>query len=150
MGTAPCARALANEALSEQIREVFVASDATYGMPRVRAELTDGGGGQPQAHCPTDARRRHARRQACFYFRGYGGICRTSLHSAMQFMALIAAACRLAIVSALPLAYRAQYARLATMGEPARLHGLKATGGENLASELLLVLRLNLSGKIIT
>ena len=43
MGTAPCARALANEALSEQIREVFVASDATYGMPRVRAELTETG-----------------------------------------------------------------------------------------------------------
>ena len=36
------------------------------------------------------------------------------------------------------------------MGEPARLHGLKATGGENLVSELLLVLRLNLLGKIIT
>ncbi|TCP15968.1 integrase-like protein [Simplicispira metamorpha] len=43
MGTTPCARALANEALSEQIREVFVASDATYGMPRVRAELTETG-----------------------------------------------------------------------------------------------------------
>ena len=29
--------------MSEQIREVFVASDATYGMPRVRAELIETG-----------------------------------------------------------------------------------------------------------
>jgi putative transposase len=41
---APCARTLANEALSKQIREVFVASDKTYGMPRVRADLIEMGG----------------------------------------------------------------------------------------------------------
>ena len=42
-GRGPSARALANQALSEQIREVFMASDETYGMPRVRAELREAG-----------------------------------------------------------------------------------------------------------
>ena len=40
---APCARALANQALSVQIRQAFVASDETYGMPRVRADLIEMG-----------------------------------------------------------------------------------------------------------
>jgi putative transposase len=39
----PCARALANRALSAQIRQAFVASDETYGMPRVRADLIEMG-----------------------------------------------------------------------------------------------------------
>ena len=43
LGRAPCARALANAALTERIGEVFVASDGTYGMPRVRAELLEQG-----------------------------------------------------------------------------------------------------------
>ena len=36
---APCARQKANEALALQIQAVFIASDDTYGMPRVRAQL---------------------------------------------------------------------------------------------------------------
>ena len=42
-GRAPSARAVANDTLIEQIREVYIASDETYGMPRVRAELLDQG-----------------------------------------------------------------------------------------------------------
>ena len=40
---APSARAVANQALTERIREVYLASDETYGMPRIRAELLDQG-----------------------------------------------------------------------------------------------------------
>jgi putative transposase len=36
-------RQKANVALSAQIRQAFVASDETYGMPRIRAELMDAG-----------------------------------------------------------------------------------------------------------
>ena len=39
----PCARTVANAALTERIREVFVASDQTYGMPRIRFELNEAG-----------------------------------------------------------------------------------------------------------
>ena len=42
-GRAPCARAQANIALTEQIKAAHTASDATYGMPRIRAELADQG-----------------------------------------------------------------------------------------------------------
>ena len=35
----PCARQKANEALVPQIHNAFAASDETYGMPRVRAQL---------------------------------------------------------------------------------------------------------------
>ena len=42
-GRAPCARAQANIALTEQIKAAHAASDATYGMPRIRAELADQG-----------------------------------------------------------------------------------------------------------
>jgi putative transposase len=38
-----CRRQKANVTLSEQIREAFVASDETYGMPRMRAERMDAG-----------------------------------------------------------------------------------------------------------
>jgi putative transposase len=38
---APCKRAVANIALSQQIKEVHTMSDETYGMPRIRAELLD-------------------------------------------------------------------------------------------------------------
>ena len=38
-----CQRQKANIALTAQIREAFVASDETYGMPRIRAELLDAG-----------------------------------------------------------------------------------------------------------
>ena len=38
-----CQRQKANVALTAQIREAFVASDETYGMPRIRAELQDAG-----------------------------------------------------------------------------------------------------------
>ena len=38
-----CAQALANILLPEQIRQAHVASDATYGVPRVKAELADQG-----------------------------------------------------------------------------------------------------------
>jgi putative transposase len=40
---APSRRALDNAVLTERIRTVHAASDATYGMPRVRAELIDQG-----------------------------------------------------------------------------------------------------------
>ena len=40
---APCARVQANRALSQQIRDIFMDSDQTYGVPRVRAELIDAG-----------------------------------------------------------------------------------------------------------
>lgn len=42
-GRAPCAREQANAALVERIRQVHADSDATYGMPRIRAELRDAG-----------------------------------------------------------------------------------------------------------
>lgn len=42
-GRAPSARTVANHTLTERIREVYVASDETYGMPRIRAELLDAG-----------------------------------------------------------------------------------------------------------
>ena len=42
-GRAPSARTVANHTLTERIREVYVASDETHGMPRIRAELLDTG-----------------------------------------------------------------------------------------------------------
>ena len=39
VGRGPSQRDLANEELSTKIREVFVLSNGTYGMPRIRAEL---------------------------------------------------------------------------------------------------------------
>ncbi|MFY8042762.1 MAG: IS3 family transposase, partial [Rhodoferax sp.] len=38
-----CKRQQANVTLMGKIRDVFVASDETYGMPRIRAELKDAG-----------------------------------------------------------------------------------------------------------
>ena len=38
-----CARAKANSVLLVRIQEAYQASDATYGMPRIRAELADAG-----------------------------------------------------------------------------------------------------------
>lgn len=38
-----CQRQKANVTLTTQIREAFIASDETYGMPRIRAELMDAG-----------------------------------------------------------------------------------------------------------
>lgn len=40
---APSRHALDDAALTERIRRIHAASDATYGMPRVRAELLDEG-----------------------------------------------------------------------------------------------------------
>jgi len=40
---APAARAIANAVLTEKIRLIYAESDATYGMPRVRAELIERG-----------------------------------------------------------------------------------------------------------
>jgi putative transposase len=40
---APAARAIANAVLTERIRQIHAESDATYGMPRVRAELREQG-----------------------------------------------------------------------------------------------------------
>ena len=40
---APCARVVADGVLTEQIRSVHAASRATYGAPRVHAELTEAG-----------------------------------------------------------------------------------------------------------
>ena len=38
-----CAQAQANAVLLEQIRQAHVASDSTYGVPRIQAELADQG-----------------------------------------------------------------------------------------------------------
>ncbi len=43
VGRAPSARQQANEALAVQIQAAFTASDETYGMPRIRAQLRDEG-----------------------------------------------------------------------------------------------------------
>jgi len=43
LGRPVCQRRQANITLTAQIREAFVASDETYGMPRIRAELMDAG-----------------------------------------------------------------------------------------------------------
>ena len=43
LGRPVCQRRHANITLTAQIREAFVASDETYGMPRIRAELMDAG-----------------------------------------------------------------------------------------------------------
>ena len=40
---APAPRAIANAVLTERIRQIHAESDATYGMPRVRAELIEQG-----------------------------------------------------------------------------------------------------------
>jgi putative transposase len=40
---APCKRAVANEQLTQQIKEVHTMSDETYGMPRIRAQLRNTG-----------------------------------------------------------------------------------------------------------
>jgi putative transposase len=40
---APSARAVANMALLDEIKTIHAMSDATYGMPRIRAELLDVG-----------------------------------------------------------------------------------------------------------
>jgi len=42
-GRAPCKRALANAVLTERIRAIHAQSDATYGMPKIHAELRDQG-----------------------------------------------------------------------------------------------------------
>ena len=42
-GRAPSARAVANVALLEKVKAIHAMSDATYGMPRIRAELLDAG-----------------------------------------------------------------------------------------------------------
>ena len=43
LGRSPSPRCLANKRLGEQIQQVHAMSDATYGMPRIRAELADMG-----------------------------------------------------------------------------------------------------------
>lgn len=43
LGRAPSARAQANVSLLQSIRDAHLASDETYGMPRIRAELADRG-----------------------------------------------------------------------------------------------------------
>jgi putative transposase len=59
---APAARAIANVVLTEQIRQIHTESDATYGMPRVRAELIDRG--------ERVSRKRIARSMRCAHLRG--------------------------------------------------------------------------------
>jgi putative transposase len=43
LGRLPCKRAVANAALSQQIKEVHAMSDETYGVPRIRAQLRNAG-----------------------------------------------------------------------------------------------------------
>jgi putative transposase len=59
---APSQRAIDNAVLTERIRAVHAASDATYGMPRVRAELIDQG--------VVVSRQRVARLMRCAHIRG--------------------------------------------------------------------------------
>ena len=61
-GRVPSPRAVANVTLEGQIREVFDASDQTYGMPRVRAALADEG--------VAVSRKRVARLMRCNAMRG--------------------------------------------------------------------------------
>lgn len=42
----PSERAMANVVLTEAIRQAHAASDETYGMPRIRAELREAGHGR--------------------------------------------------------------------------------------------------------
>ena len=58
----PCRRAIDNAVLTERIRSVHTESDATYGMPRVRAELIDQG--------VVVSRQRVARLMRCAHIRG--------------------------------------------------------------------------------
>ena len=59
-GRVPSKRAAANVTLLAQIEAAHTKSDATYGMPRIRAELADQGvGGQPQTHCNRHAAGAH-------------------------------------------------------------------------------------------
>lgn len=60
-GRPPSQREQANTALTAQIRQAFVASDETYGMPRIRAELLDEGIVASRKRIASDAPRIHAR-----------------------------------------------------------------------------------------
>ena len=56
-----CQRQKANVTLVSQIREAFVASDETYGMPRIRAELMDAGIEASRKRIAALMRREHMR-----------------------------------------------------------------------------------------
>lgn len=56
-----CQRQKANVTLVSQIREAFVASDETYGMPRIRAELMDAGSVASRKRIAALMRREHMR-----------------------------------------------------------------------------------------
>ena len=58
---APSARAVANAALTERIREDFMASDETYGMPRIRFELNEAGIGASRRRIARLMRQAHMR-----------------------------------------------------------------------------------------
>ena len=58
----PSMRAIEDAVLTERMRAIHAASDATYGMPRVRAELMDQGS--------TISRKRVARLMRCAHLRG--------------------------------------------------------------------------------
>lgn len=51
---APSGRALANIALTEQIRLAYAHSRGTYGMPRIRAELREHGIRAEAVHASAD------------------------------------------------------------------------------------------------
>ena len=60
-GRVPSKRAAANVALLAQIEAAHLASDATYGMPRIRAELVDQGVVGSRKRIATVMRRAHIR-----------------------------------------------------------------------------------------
>ena len=60
---APSRRAIDNAVIVERIRRIHAESDATYGMPRARAELLDQGLRISGKRGATDADQRHPRRQ---------------------------------------------------------------------------------------
>jgi len=60
-GRVPSKRAAANVTLLAQIEAAHTKSDATYGMPRIRAELADQGVGASRKRIATVMRRAHIR-----------------------------------------------------------------------------------------
>ena len=60
-----CQRRQANITLTAQIREAFIASDETYGMPRIRAELMNAGIVASRKHVAALMRQEHMRGVNC-------------------------------------------------------------------------------------
>ena len=70
-GRAPSKRTVANVTLLAQIEAAHTMSDATYGMPRIRAELADQGVVASRKRIATAMRRSHPRCQPQARLRGH-------------------------------------------------------------------------------